>query len=151
MEKKQLISQLIDFITNEPACIQALECLDSSAEVAIQIAESVELSVQYKGNVIVEERKAYAADFRFSTNPETIEVLIAEKGLSPAQLGTKLVKLIISGDIALSMPGSLFQVPRKGYFKMLAIGGTEFLKELRKYDLTNVAKILGALKRLKKS
>lgn len=152
MEKQQLVKELTDFLKNEKGCIEALACLNEKAEVAINIAGAVELSVSYKDSaVVVEERKAFSADFRFHASPEAIEVLIAEKGLSPAQLGIKLVKQVISRDISISMPGSIFQIPRKGYLNIVKVGGVEFLAELKKHNMASVPKILGALKKLKRS
>jgi len=151
MERKALIVDLIKFLTDEPACQQTLGCLNSKAEIAIRIAQTVEISVLYDGQqVIAEEKQATAPDFIFDTSPEAISVLISEKGMNPAQLGIKLVKQIISRDVKVSMPSSIFQITRKGYYKVISVGGVEFFQEMKKHNLASLPKITAALKRLRR-
>ncbi len=152
MEKRKIVEELVQFLTNEPACLETLACLNQKAEIQIRIAQSVNIRVIYDGEkVIALEEPPLAPDFVFDASPEAVSVLVAEKGLSPAQLGIKLVKQIISRDIKVSMPSNIFQITRKGYFKIVALGGTEFLAELRKHNLASIPKITAALKNLRKS
>ena len=151
MKKEALTSELIDFLVNEPACQQVIGSLNKKAEIAIQIAGSVELSVcSLEGKVMVAETKARAPDFIFSASPAAIEVLISKKGLSASQLGIKLLKQIVSRDIKISMPANVFQVTGKGYLNIAKVGGAEFLGELKRHNLASPSKILGALRKLRK-
>ena len=150
MEKRALIEDLIDFLTQDLACKQTLSCLNKKAEIEIRIAQTVEISVMYDGSqVLALEKKALAPDFIFDASPEAIAVLIAEKNLSPAQLGIKFMKQVVSRDIKVAMPSNIFQVTRKGYFKIVTLGGMEFLAELKKHNLASIPKITAALKKLK--
>lgn len=150
MEKQQLVHDLIDFLTNDPACTQTLSCLNKKAEIAIRIAQAVEIRVLYDGNsVLAEENKALAPDFVFDASPEAIAILVSEKNLTPAKLGVKLFKQVINRDIKISMPSNIIQVTRKGYFKILTLGGSEFLAELQKHNLASLPKVIAALKRLR--
>ncbi len=151
MEKTALIQNLISFLEQEKACQETLFCLSHKAEIEIQIAQEAYIRVTHdKKKVVAEEKKALAPEFIFDATPESIATLISEKDLSAAQLGIKLVKLIVSRDIKVSMPGSILQVTSKGYFKILKVGGAEFLSELKKYNLTSIPKITAALKKLAK-
>ena len=150
MDKQQLITDLIEFLSTEPACKQTLECLNNKAEIGIQIAQSVNVRVIYDGQkVLAENQPALAPDFVFDASPQAVAVLIAEKGLSPAQLGIKFVKQIISRDVKVSMPSNIFQITRKGYFKILKLGGAEFFNELKKHNMASLPKITAALKKLR--
>ena len=151
MEKDALIKDLEEFLTTEKACLDTLACLNQKAELAIRVAGSIELAVLYDGNrVIAEQKKALAPDFIFEARPDAIAVLIAEKGLSAGQLGVKLVKLLVSRDISVAMPSSVFQITRKGYLKIITVGGMEFLSEMKKHNLASLPKITAALKKLSK-
>ena len=152
VDKQTLVSDLIVFLTSEPACQQALGCLDKKAEIAIRIAHSVEVKVVYDGTrVDAIEAPPLAPDFVFDATPEAIAILVSEKGLSPTQLGLKFIKEIMNRESRVSMPSSIFQITRKGYFKILTLGGTELLAELRKHNLASLPKITAALKRLRGS
>lgn len=152
MEKQALIKDLIDFLTQEKACIETLSCLNKNAELSIRIASSVELAVTYNGSeVVTRQEHSLAPDFIFDASPEAIAVLIAEKGLSPGQLGVKFVKQIVSRDIRVSMPGSLFQITRKGYLKIVQVGGAEFFAEMKKHNLASLPKLTAALKKLRQN
>lgn len=110
------------------------------------------LTVCYKdGQVLTEQAKATAPDFIFKATPRAIEILIAKKGLSVAQLGTLLAKQVVGGDISVSMPANLLQVTQKGYLKIVKLGGMDLMNELRSHNLTSLPKIISALKKLKKS
>ncbi len=151
MEKAALINDLITFLKTDSACKETLFCLSPKAEIEIRIARESHVRVTHdKVNVIAEEKPARAPEFIFDASPEAIAVLVAEKNLSPAKLGIKLLKQIVNRDIKVSMPGSILQVTSKGYFKILKVGGTEFLSELKKYNLTSLPKITAALKKLAK-
>ncbi len=151
MEKEKLVSDLLTYLSTEASCQETLACLNSKAEIGIRIAQSTEISVLYDGeNVQALEKPALAPDFIFDASPEAIAILIAEKGLTPAQLGIKFLKLILSRDIKVRMPSSIFQVTRKGYLKIVSVGGMEFLSELKKHNLANIPKIIKALKGLAK-
>lgn len=150
MEQKKLVNDLIHFLSHEKACHEALSCLNSKAEISILIAQTVEIRVVYDGQkVFAEEKKALAPDFIFYASPSAVSVLIQESDLTPAQLGIKLFKQILSRDIKVAMPSSIFQVTRKGYFKMLTVGGVELLSELKQYNLASLPKIIEALKKLR--
>lgn len=150
MEKQRLVNDLIEFLSTDSACIETLSCLNKKAEIAIRIAQAVEIRVLYDGQTVqAEEKKALAPDFIFDASPEAVAVLISEKNLSPAQLGIKFVKQVISRDIKISMPSNIMQVTRKGYFKILTLGGAEFLAELRKHNLASLPKVIAALKKLR--
>lgn len=150
MEKQTVVNDLIAFLTNEPACLQTLQCLNSKAEIAIRIARQVEVRVMFDGqNVVAKEEAALAPDFIFDTSPEAILVLISEKNLTPAQLGIKFVKQIMSRDIRVSMPSNILQITRKGYFNIIKVGGLEFLSELKNHNLASLPKITAALKNLR--
>jgi hypothetical protein len=152
MDKNALLNELIIFLKSEEACKQTITCLSPNAEITIKVADIYELSIKSSGGeVLVEEKKASNPEFIFKATPIAIETLISEKGLSPASLGIKLLKQIINGDIKVSMPSNLFQVSKQGYLNILKVGGMDFLNELKKHGLTNVPKILSALKKLKKS
>lgn len=149
MEKSILINELINFLEQDSACRETLFCLSQKAEIEIRIARESNIRVTHdKEKVIAEEKKATAPEFIFDASPESISVLIAEKNLSAAKLGIKMMKLIVSRDIQVSMPGSILQVTSKGYFKILKVGGTEFLSELKKYNLSSLPKITAALKKM---
>ncbi len=150
MEKQRLVNDLIEFLTTEPACKETLSCLNKKAEIAIRIAQAVEIRVLYDGDSVhAKEEKPLAPDFIFDASPEAIAVLISEKGLSPGQLGIKLTKQIISRDIKISMPSNIMQVTRKGYFKIFALGGSEFVQELKKHNMASLPKVIAALKNLR--
>lgn len=152
MDKDKLVEELIQFLCGEAACLETLACLNSKAEVAIRIAQSIDIRVVYSnGEVMAKKQEPLAPDFIFDATPEAIAILISEKGLTPAQLGIKFVKQILSRDIRVSMPSSIFQITRKGYFKILTLGGSEFFVEMKKHNLASLPKIIAALKKKKPS
>lgn len=152
MEKQALIKDLTHYLTQETACKETLACLSDNAELAIRIAGSVELNVTHKGDeVFVQERQALAPDFIFNASPDAIAVLISEKNLSVGQLGVKFAKQIVSRDVQVSMPTSIFQITRKGYFKIVQVGGIEFFNEMKKHNLASLPRLMAALKKLRKS
>lgn len=147
MEKEKLITDLIDFLKNEPACQQAILALSPKAEIELVIAEATHLTVQPGDNaVVVRREKALAPDFVFSASPMAIEVLCQQKGLSPGALAVELIKQILAQEVQVAMPVSPFMIPRKGYLNLLRVGGQELLKELQKHNLSSVTKILATLK-----
>lgn len=152
MEKNKLVTDLLDFLKTEPACLETLGCLNAKAEIQVRIAQSINIKVIYDGKqVIAEEKGPLAPDFVFDASPDAIAVLIAEKGLSSGELGIKFVKQLLSRDVKVSMPSSIFQVTRKGYFKILTLGGTEFFTEMKKHNLASLPKISAALNKIRKS
>lgn len=152
MDQKHLINALIDFLQTETACQQILQCLSARAEIGIQLAPGVELSIKNNGkDTIVEEKKAASPDFLFFASPDAISVLIAEKGLSTGQLSVKLLKQLISQEVRVAMPTSMMQITSKGYLSCLKLGGLELWEELKKNGITNIAKIISVLGKLRKS
>jgi hypothetical protein len=150
MEKQQLVYDLIEFLTTDSACQKTLSCLDKKAEIGINIAQAVEIRVLYENNKVrAEQAQPMAPDFVFTASPEAIAVLISEKNLSPAQLGIKMLKQIVSRDIKVAMPSNIMQVTRKGYFKIMKLGGKEFLQELKGHNLASLPKVIAALKNLR--
>lgn len=151
MNKQEMATELISFLTQDPTCQQCLSSLHPKAEIAIQVAQVIEIKVFYDGSqVCAVEQKASSPDFIFKASPEAIAIMIAENNLSPAQLGMKLIKQVLSGDITIAMPSNIFQVTRKGYFKIFTLGGRELLQALKQYDLASLPKIMAAVSKLKK-
>lgn len=151
MEKTKLVEQLRNFLQQEHACQETVSCLTGKAEIAIRIAQTEELRVRHHNQSIqVDSDLSGRPDFIFDASPAAIEVLIAERGLSPGQLGVKLIKQIVSRDIQFAMPASILQITRKGYLNIIKMGGVEFLSELKKHNLTSLPKIISALKKLRK-
>lgn len=152
MEKEKLISDLIDFLSHEPACQQAILALSPKAEIELIIAQATHLTVHPGDNqVVVKREKALAPDFVFSASPMAIEILCRQKGLSPGALAVELIKQILAKEVSVAMPVSPLMIPRKGYFNLLRVGGQELLKELQKHNLASLPKILATLKKWKKS
>ncbi|MCB0377971.1 MAG: hypothetical protein KDD33_05720 [Bdellovibrionales bacterium] len=151
MEAKQLIENLVSFLQTDPACQKSLAVMKNSAEISIVVGGSHSVRVAKNASeLVVESGEALHPDFVFEATPAAISTLIAEKGLTPGQLGVKLLKEIVAQDVTVRMPGSILQLPRKGYLELLKIGGQEFLQELRKYDLSDIGKIMSALKNLRR-
>ncbi|MCJ8278007.1 MAG: hypothetical protein HRT44_04960 [Bdellovibrionales bacterium] len=151
MDQTELLQQLKDFLQNEPACVETLACLKPGAEVQISVAETLHIAVSYGNNEVqILEEESSKADFIFHSSPSAIETLINQKGLTPAQLGIQFLKQIVAQEIKVSMPVSVFHISRKGYLDILKVGGMEFLNELKKMGLTNIPKILTALKKLRR-
>lgn len=150
MEQQELILQLKDFLQNNSACTQTLSCLKPDAEIQITVADTLHFSVSYDDHaVVIKDQKSSKADFIFSSTPQAIETLINEDDLTPAQLGIKFLKQVVTQEVSVSMPGNIFHVSRKGYLDILKVGGVEFLNELKKIGLTNIPKILSKLRNLK--
>lgn len=150
MDQQKLIVELKDFLRTEPACVQTLSCLKPEAKIQISIANTNPITVFYDGSqVVVEDGSNKLVDFIFNSSPQAIETLLSEKGLSPAQLGIKLLKQVLTQDVSISMPSNIFHITRKGYLDILKVGGLEFLNELKNQGLTSLPKILSALKKLR--
>ena len=151
MEQQQLIDDLLSFLKNDNAVKETMACLNKKAEIEIRVAQTNSIKVHYDGDkVVVIPEKALAPDFIFDASPEAIAVLIAENNLTPAQLGIKFMKQLISRDIKVSMPSSIFQITRKGYLNIMKVGGMEFIAELKKHNLASIPKITAALAKLRK-
>ena len=151
MGKQTLEQRLIQFLTQEPACQKTLGCLNKKAEIAIEVENQIHLSVKYQDQkVLVKREKPLAPDFIFSTCQDTIETLISKKGLSSGSLGVVFLKQILNGNVKISMLSNILHISTKGYPKILKVGGIEFLKELKKYNLTSLSKILSVLKKFRK-
>lgn len=150
MEKSALANDLIQFLTTENACIETLACLSPKAELEIRVAQTLQISVKHDGEKVVAlEKAATSPDFIFDAAPDAIAVLIAEKDLSPAQLGVRFIKQLVNRDIKVSMPSSVFQITRRGYLNIIKVGGMELLTELKKHNLASLPKITAALKKLR--
>jgi len=62
----------------------------------------------------------------------------------------KLAKQYFAQEIGFEMQGHFLHILRKGYLKIVAVGGKEFIQGLKQYDLGNLKNIIGFLKNLKK-
>ena len=152
MEKTALYKDLADFLTNEPSCQKALFCLNSEAQIAINVGGTLQACVSVVDQKIqVHPEECPSADFVFYSRPEAIELMISEKGLSAGALCGKLVKQVLTQQIELTMPGHFLQVVRKGYLNILKVGGMELLVELRKHNLASLPKIIEFLRALRKA
>ena len=150
MDKNDLHQRLEHFLKNEPACQQTLGHLNGNAEIALIIGGSMTLCAHFpREGVEMVKESCKSPDFLFRATPQAVETMIAEKNLSPAELGIKLAKQYFTDQIELEMPGHFLHVLRKGYLQIVKAGGVEFLNGLKEYNLTSLAKIIGFLQSLR--
>jgi len=152
MEIDHLNSVLSEFLKTDPAVIQTIACLSSSAEIAITVAGSQELRVRNRnGDVVVDYNVTKKPDFTFSATTSAIDILVSQKSLTPGQLGVQLAKQVVSREIQIKVHQGILKITSKGYLNILKLGGSEFFAELKSYGLTSPAKIIAILKNLKKN
>ena len=150
MNSEDLQQRLAEFLKNDPACQQTLGSLNESAEIALVIGGSLKLCAHFppEGLQLV-EKECQSPDFLFRAAPQAVETMIAEKHLTPAELGIKLAKQYFTDQIQLEMPGHFIHVLRKGYLQIVKTGGLEFLQGLSQYNLESLGKILVFLQSLR--
>lgn len=138
------------FLKTEEACRKTLSCLKKNAQIGIIIGGTLQCCVQHiDGEVVVRRESCLTPDLIFHAQPEAVETLISDKGLNPGELGIRLFKQLVTGQVTFSMPGNLLHILRKGYLDIMKVGGKDFIDELKKHNLASPTKIISALKKLK--
>lgn len=149
MNYKDLESRLGHYLNTEESCRRCLGVLSPQSEIQIIVDELQFFCVHpMKDQIQLLPSKCVSPDFTFYASAEAIEIMIAKKGLSPAQLGLKLCKQYFAQQVHLEMGGHFLHILRKGYLKIVAVGGAEFLQGLTQYNLGSLRSIIAFLRQL---
>ncbi|MDX9730304.1 MAG: hypothetical protein RBT63_00900 [Bdellovibrionales bacterium] len=150
---------LTKFFQERNAPRQALSALREGVEIGIKIGATgyreheahLECAVFRKGHDIqLERRKPRSPDFTFSLAPETVVVLANGTSDDVGDIGLGIFKEMLTGGVAVQMPGRLISVLRNGYFEVVATGGPQVAAFLAQAGLSSPARIIGFLKSLRK-
>jgi len=140
------------FLENKPASKKVAGHLKSGVEVGVVIGNQIECAYyQDKEGPVFEQRPAKSPDVIFFIKPESVDILAQEKGDDVGELGIAILKEYLSGGIRIKAPGSLFALSTHGYIGIIKEGGVTFTKFLAQHGLTNISKIMSAIKKLKNS
>jgi len=153
MKYQDLEERLSQYLNTEESCRSCLGVLSSQSEIQIVVDGSHSLCVHPQpgtqvGKIEVASQACQSPDFIFRASSEAIEIMIAEKDLSPGELGLKLAKQYFAQQIEFEMHGHFLHILRKGYLKIVAVGGTEFLQGLAQYNLGSLRNIMQFLRHL---
>jgi|GEM_PF-3212542 len=151
MNYEDLGDRLSQYLNEEDSCRSCLSILGKQSEIQIVVDKAQSYCV-HPGPETIEliMKPCQSPDFIFRASSEAVEIMISEKGLTPGALGLKLAKQYFAQEIGFEMQGHFLHILRKGYLKIVAVGGKEFIQGLKQYDLGNLKNIIGFLKNLKK-
>lgn len=140
------------FLETKPASQKAIRHLKKGVEIGVVIGNQIECTYfQRQGSPCLEQRPAQSPDVIFYIKPESVDILAKEKGEDVGELGIAILKEYLSAGIRIKAPGSLFALTTHGYLGMIKEGGVTFTKFLAQHGVTNLSKIMSAIKNLKNS
>ena len=146
----EITKQLADFLTNDPACAVASQCLSRGVEIGVLLDDTVHGSFFRKTEGAgFEAREARSPDVVFHMNASAVEILAGQKGLNLGELGVEVLKLVVSKDIRVKVPGNLFGIMKNGYLGVVKEAGLPFAKYLTEHGVSNLSKIPEIIKKLK--
>lgn len=152
MKYQDLEDRLSHYLNSEESSRSCLGVLSSQSEIQIVVDGSHSICVHPQvGKIVLASQACQSPDFIFRASTEAVETMIADKGLSPGELGLKLAKLYFAQQIEFEMHGHFLHILRKGYLKIVAVGGTEFLQGLAQYNLGSLRNIMQFLRQLAQS
>jgi hypothetical protein len=147
----EVASKLHSFLTEDPACIQAVQCLGKSVEIGIVIAETIDGAFFKAGNKAeFELRPAKNPDVIFMMSASAIDVLTEQKNLSLGNLGVEVLKQIVGGEIKIKVKGSLFSILKNGYLNIIKEAGAPFAQFLAEKGISSLSKIPDLIAKMRK-
>ncbi len=140
------------FLESKPASKKAIRHLKSGVEISVVIGNQIECALfQIKGEPKFEQRPAKSPDVAFFIKPESVDIISKEKGEDVGELGIAILKEYLSGGIRIKVPGSIIGLTTHGYVGIIKEGGATFAKFLAQHGITNISKIMSAIRNLKNS
>ncbi len=144
--------KLKGFLETKPASKKAIRHLKKGVEIGVVIGNQIECAFfQRAGEPVFEQRPAQSPDVVFFIKPESVDIIAKEKGEDVGELGIAILKEYLSGGIRIKAPGSVFSLSTHGYIGIIKEGGVTFAKFLAQHGVTNIAKVMSAIKNLKNS
>lgn len=140
------------FLETKEASRKAIRHLKKGVEIGVVIGNQIECAFyQDLGEPVLEQRPAKSPDVIFTIKPESVDIIAKEKGEDVGELGIAILKEYLSGGIRIKAPGSILALSMNGYLGIIKEGGVTFGKFLAQHGITNIGKVMSAIKNLKNS
>lgn len=149
MEQSEAL-EVLNSICQKPVFALAFQHLKPGTELALRLDDRIEFALFKSNNMICVEERQSQADVEFVFNSESVRQLQNHEGQGLSSFGIALAEQILAGHMRVRIRGSLFNVLRGGYIKMILAAGPEFLEYLALHGLTSTAKIVDLFRSLKK-
>jgi hypothetical protein len=151
MSAEDAFQTLKSFFESRQAARQALSTIKEGVEIGIVIGDQVECALFRNGEQpVVEARPAQNPDVVFHIRPESVYVLSGRTKDEIGDIGVNIMKEVLAGNIQIRVPGRLMNLLNRGYLDMLRQGGAPVTAFLARHGLTNITKIVGTLKQMKR-
>ena len=151
MSEKTSFQALFALVKNQPVFADGLQHLKKGREIRIIIDGTKECALFYSnGSPQLEERSAEKPDIEFQLHTEAIRRISASNPATMAEFGILVIKQILAQTIQIRVCTGLISIVQGGYLKIITAAGPEFLGFLAKHGLSNIGKIQGLIKSLKK-
>ena len=144
--------KLRSFLETKEASRKAIRHLKNGVEIGVVIGNQIECAYfQNLGEPVFEQRPAKSPDVIFTIKPESVDILAKEKGEDVGELGIAILKEYLSGGVRIRAPGSIIALSTHGYLGIIKEGGVTFAKFLAQHGITNITKVMSAIRNMKNS
>ena len=151
MTETELFAKTRDFITLKPACNEALSQLKKGKEIRLILDGKMECACFNTGTGAgIEQRPATNADVEFKINSEAVRRLAEIPGENLADTGVEVLREVLADNIEVKLVGSVKNVLTDGYVNIMRKAGPDFFAFLAQKGLTNIFKVIGYIKKMKK-
>ncbi len=149
MDSSYYFDQAQLFFEQNPSCLQALEQIKPGVEILITLENHQGYSLSAKNNKLhFVKQKAKNFDVEFVIKNEALRRLSTLCKLPLSEVGIEVVKEILMGHIEIKKHGSILNLLKNGYIKIIRIAGPEFLSFLATHGLSSLQKIISFIRKM---
>ena len=139
------------FFETKPASQKAMKHLKAGVEISLIIDNTHHCALYQSSNQgHLELREANKPDVAFLMTSGAVERLCATEGVEVGLLGVSVLREYQKGEVKIKVPGSFLSITLNGYLGIVKEGGVEFAKFLAQNGVSNLSKIPGIIKSLRK-
>ena len=139
------------FIEDKPASRIALKELSKGTEIGIVLDERVECACFFENDKAhCELRAAKNPDVEFRTNNEAVRRLAEIPGDNLADMGIEILREILGGNVSLKLLASPTRILSGGYLGIIRKAGPDFISFLAQHGLSNIWKVIGYIKAMRR-
>ena len=151
MSYDDAFARMKDFFENKPAATLAIKKLKKGEEISLVIDNQMRWALFNDGGQSrLENRPANNPTVEFQLNPEAVRRFETAPGDNMAQFGIEVVKEVVAGHVKIILLGKVWTVMTGGYLGIILEAGPEFAAYLAQHGITNLGKIKGVIKAMKK-
>lgn len=155
MPNTEIFDQLQDFFGRR-VCIEALKPLSVGSTIAVHVPEreSFTLSKSKEGPVLTAGAPS-KPDLSFWLSEAGIPAILEDRSETVGDVGICLLRRMVAdekeGRMSAKVHLGLFDLYRRGYFSVLALGGPQVMSFLAGKGLTGMGKIKDAIGKIRES